>query len=97
MLVVDSTVWVDYFNGSDNPQTNYLNEILDKRRILIGDLNLAEVLQGLRADADFEMARKALRHFLQAEMVNTKLAVQAARNFRFLRSKGITVRRTVDS
>ena len=97
MLIVDSTVWIDYFNGLENPQTDYLNNILDKTPILVGDLILAEVLQGFRHDPHFETARRTLGKFLQVEMVNPALAVQSARNYRFLRQKGVTVRKTIDS
>jgi len=97
MLVVDSTVWIDYFNGVENPQTDYLHLIADKTPILIGDLILAEVLQGFREDADFEKARRALGKYIQVEMVNPELALQSARNFRLLRRKGVTVRKTIDS
>ena len=97
MLIVDSTVWVDYFNGVENPQTDYLDQIADKTPILIGDLILAEVLQGFREDADFEKARRALGKYMQVEMVNPELALQSARNYRLLRRNGITVRKTIDS
>jgi len=97
MLVVDSTVWIDYFNGVESPQTDYLHLIADKTPILIGDLILAEVLQGFREDADFEKARRALGKYIQVEMVNPELALQSARNFRLLRRKGVTVRKTIDS
>ena len=97
MLVVDSTVWVDYFNGVKNQQTDYLYQIADKTPILIGDLILAEVLQGFREDTDFESARRIFSKFLQVEMVNRDLAVQSARNYRLLRRKGITVRKMIDS
>lgn len=97
MLVVDSTVWIDYFNGLANARTDYLNNILDKTPILIGDLILAEVLQGFRQDPDFEKARRTLGRFLQVNMVSPSLALQSARNFRLLRQKGVTVRKTIDS
>jgi predicted nucleic acid-binding protein len=97
MLIVDSTVWIDFFNGVENPQTDYLNNILDKTPILVGDLILTEVLQGFRQDPHFETARRTLGKFLQVEMVNPALAVQSARNYRFLRQKGVTVRKTIDS
>jgi len=97
MLVVDSTVWIDYFNGIDSPQTNYLHTVIERVPVLVGDLMLAEVLQGFRQDTDFEKARQALEKFSQASMVNPTLAVQSARNFRFLRTKGITVRKTIDN
>lgn len=97
MLIVDSTVWVDYFNGVNNPQTDYLHQMADKTPILIGDLILAEVLQGFRDDTDFETARRIFGKFIQAAMANPDLALQSARNYRLLRSKGITVRKTIDS
>lgn len=97
MLVVDTSVWIDYFNGVENQQTNFLNSVLDKTPILIGDLILAEVLQGFRQDPDFEKVRRAFGKYLQMEMVGPTLAVQSARNYRFLRQKGITVRKTIDS
>jgi predicted nucleic acid-binding protein len=97
MLVVDSTVWIDYFNGSENDHTDYLHNIVDQLPILVGDLILAKVLQGFRNDADFEQARRALGKFLQAQMVNPVLALQSAHNYRLLQRKGITVRKTIDS
>lgn len=97
MLVVDSTVWVDYFNGNENPLTDYLDKIVDKQLILVGDLILAKVLQGFRTDSDFEKAYREMKKFTQVEMVNNKLALQSARNYRLLRHKGITVRKTIDS
>jgi predicted nucleic acid-binding protein len=97
MLVVDSTVWIDYFNGIESPQTGYLNSILETTPILVGDLMLAEVLQGFRQEADFEKARRALGKFLQASLVGPDLAIQSARNYRTLRQKGVTVRKTIDN
>jgi len=97
MLVVDSIVWIDYFNGRITPQSDFLHDAVSSIQILVGDLILAEVLQGFRQDADFETARLALSKFNQANLVNPALAVQSARNFRFLRQKGITVRKTIAS
>ena len=97
MLVVDTSVWVDYFNGIENPQTNYLHAILNQTPILMGDLILAEVLQGFRYDPDFERVRGALGRYVQVNMVSPVLAVQSARNYRLLRQKGVTVRKTIDS
>jgi predicted nucleic acid-binding protein len=91
MLLVDSTVWIDYFNGLESSQTDYLDQIVDRTPIL------AEVLQGFRDDSDFEEARRALSKYIQVEMVNPELALQSARNYRLLRRKGITVRKTIDS
>jgi len=97
MLVVDTSIWVDYFNGVENPQTDFLHAVLGKTPILIGDLILTEVLQGFRHDPDFEKVRRTLSRFTQANMVDSALAVQSARNYRFLSQKGITVRKTIDS
>ena len=97
MFVDDSTAWIDYFNGVENSQTDYLDQTVDKTPILIGDLILAEVLQGFREDADFEKARRVLTKYIQVARVNPELALQSARNFRLLRRRGITVRKTIDS
>jgi len=97
MLLVDSTVWVDYFNGRVTPQTDYLDDALVSEPILVGDLILTEVLQGFRQDTDFELARLRLEKFVQASLISPTIAVQAARNYRLLRKKGITVRKTIDS
>jgi predicted nucleic acid-binding protein len=97
MLVVDSTVWIDYFNGLRTPQTDYLDQTVDLAPILVGDLILAEVLQGFRADADFERARHALGKCMQVEMLGIEMALQSARNYRMLRRRGVTVRKTIDS
>lgn len=96
MLLVDSTVWIDYFNGIETPQTNFLHRALDKIPILVGDLILAEVLQGFRSETDFDSARRLLSRFTPTQMVSPALAVQSARNYRTLRQKGITVRKTID-
>jgi predicted nucleic acid-binding protein len=97
MLVVDSSVWIDYFNGIASVQTDYLDNILDKMPILVGDLILAEVLQGFRQDSDFEKARRIMGKFIQVNMVSPSLALQSARNYCLLRQKGITVRKTIDN
>ena len=96
MILVDSSVWIDYFNGTTSPETNYLDDQVEKQIILVGDLILSEVLQGFREDRDFESARRALSAFQQVEMLNAALAVQSARNYRAMRKKGITVRKTID-
>jgi predicted nucleic acid-binding protein len=96
MIVVDTTIWVDYFNGVTTPQTNYLDELLQLQPVLMGDLILGETLQGFRSDTDFETAHQALSHLVQEQMLDPDLAVQSARNYRSLRKLGITVRRTID-
>lgn len=96
MLVVDTTVWVDYFNGQINPETDYLDHIISQELILVGDIILAETLQGFRADKDYALAQAALSKFEQTEMLNLQLAQQSAQNYRSLRKKGITVHKTID-
>jgi predicted nucleic acid-binding protein len=96
MILVDSSVWIDYFNGVASPETNYLDDQLDQQIIQVGDIILVEVLQGFREDHDFETARRALMAFEQVEMLNQNLAVQCARNYRSLRKMGVTVRKTID-
>lgn len=96
MLVVDSTVWIDYFNGQVNPQTDYLDANLGAQPILVGDIILGEVLQGFRNDADFDKALQALSRFPQTAMLNPALALQSARNYRTLRKRGLTIRKTID-
>lgn len=96
MILVDSSAWIDYFNGIVTPETDYLDRILEDQLILVGDIMLAEVLQGFRKDEDFETARQALSSFQTVEMLNPGLAVQSARNYRSLRQAGITVRKTID-
>jgi predicted nucleic acid-binding protein len=96
MLLVDSSVWIDYFSGVLSPQTDYLHAALARREILVGDIILAEVLQGFRHDTDFEAAAQALGRFQQVQILNVDLALQSARNYRALRKLGITVRKTID-
>ncbi len=96
MILVDTTVWVDYFNGRVTPETTTLDKILSTDEIIIGDIILVEVLQGFRSDQDFEAALHALLRFKQVNMLSPDLAVQSARYFRQLRKAGITVRKTLD-
>ncbi len=96
MIVVDTSVWIDYFNGRKTVLTDWLDELLTRQPVLLGDLILGEILQGFRADADFENARQALLKLPQAQMVNLDLAVQSARNYRDLKKLGVTIRKTMD-
>ena len=96
MILVDTTVWIDYFNGRITPETTTLDKILSTEKVVMGDIILAEVLQGFRSDQDFETARQALIRFSQVSMLNPDLAVRCARNYRQIRKVGITVRKTVD-
>ena len=96
MWIVDSSVWIDYFNGKVTPQTDLLDAALGQREVGLGDIILAEVLQGFRRQKDFEAARDALLRFPVFTMGGVEVALKSAENFRYLRSQGITVRKTVD-
>ena len=96
MIVVDSSVWIDWFNGTNTRQTALLDDILGAEPVIVGDLILAEVLQGFRDDRDFRRARTALDTLIFAPMVGRDIALASARNFRILRARGVTVRKTVD-
>ena len=96
MIFVDSSVWIDYFNGTQTNETNTLNSLLGKEPIAVGDLVLTEVLQGFRYDREYETAKKLLLAFTVFELAGNNVAIKSADNFRFLRKKGITVRKTID-
>lgn len=96
MLLVDSSVWIDYFNGRSSAETAALDALLGKEPILVGDLMLAEVLQGFRSDRHYRIARDLLLSLDVVNLVDTSIALQSARNFRRLRRAGVTVRKTVD-
>jgi len=96
MILVDSSVWVDYFNGKATPQTDWLDSSLGKEVIVVGDLILTEVLQGFQHDKDFKKAKELLLDFPLMEMLGQELAIKSASNYRYLRKKGVTVRKTID-
>ena len=96
MIVVDSSVWIDYFNGVDNRETALLDGVLGVEPVVIGDLVLAEVLQGFRAERDVRRARRALETLVFEPMAGREIALASAGNYRRLRAKGVTVRNTID-
>jgi len=96
MLVVDSSVWIDYFNGQDNSSTQFLDRILGVQEIAVGDLILTEVLQGFKSDKDFSQAKQVLNNFQLVEMLGVDRAIRAAEKYRDLRKAGTTVRKTND-
>jgi len=96
MIVVDTSVWVDYFNGKATPETELLDRLLGEEPLLIGDLILTEVLQGFRSSADFRRARRLLGALEFREMVGHRVAIASAENSRALRQRGVTVRKTID-
>lgn len=96
MVLVDTSVWVDYFNGNATPEAELLDDLLGSGDLLIGDLVLAELLQGFARETDFRKARRLLLELPCADLVGREVAVAAAGNFRALRALGLTVRKTID-
>ena len=96
MIVADTSVWIDYFKGKENPHTNKLDAALDGDDVLMGDLILLEILQGFRSDVDYKKAKSTLAVLDQAEMLGNSMVYKCASSYRALRKKGITIRRTND-
>lgn len=97
MILVDSSVWIDYFRGIATPQSDRLDALLGSEPIATGDLILAEVLQGFADDRDFDRALSLLTELDVIDIGGQDIAIQAARNFRILRARGVTIRKTVDT
>lgn len=97
MIVVDSSVWIAYFNGASARETDLLDQQLGRARIIVGDLILAEVLQGFRVERDYQAAKNLLLEFEVRSMVDPRSAIRAAESYRKLRRRGITVRKTIDA
>jgi predicted nucleic acid-binding protein len=96
VILVDSSVWINYFNGIATWQTDLLDHYLSNFPIIIGDLILTEVLQGFRSDTDFETARNFLIALQFRQIGGYHVAMQSAKNYRALRKAGVTVRKTID-
>ena len=97
MILVDSSVWIDYFLGTATPQAEKLDLLLGNEPIATGDLILTEVLQGFVSDRDFNQAKKLMTSLVIVDLAGQTMAIQAAKNFRVLRALGITVRKTIDT
>jgi predicted nucleic acid-binding protein len=96
MIVADTSVWIDYVRGIDAPHTNILDYELLYNRVITGDIIIAEFLQGFREEKDFHEAKKIMESLEYRDFLGKEIAIQAAQNFRILRKKGITVRKTID-
>lgn len=96
MIVVDSSVWIDYFNGIINEHTDFLDLNLTAEIIAVGDLILTEVLQGFRSDEDYHHAFECMNSLFLIEMGGKDHCLKAADNYRSLRKKGVTIRKTID-
>ena len=97
MILVDSSVWIDYFRGEATPQTERLEAALGNEPLAIGDLILTEVLQGFAVDREFNEARRLMGSLRCVALGGDDVAVEAARNFRKLRALGVSVRQTIDT
>ena len=96
MILVDSSVWIDYFNGKDSVETKFLDGALGSDTICLGDLMLAEVLQGFRSDSEYRQARELLTSLPIYQLLSPELALKSADNYRKLRKRSVTVRKSVD-
>jgi hypothetical protein len=97
LILVDSSVWIDYFMGTITPQTERLDGLLGHELLAIGDLILTEILQGFADERDFDEARRMLTSLTGVDLGGQEIAIQAAKNFRALRQLGVTVRKTIDT
>lgn len=97
MILVDSSVWISYLNGKNTKEAEFLSRIIGVENILMTDLIFIEILQGYREDSVFNDVKSFLDEFPFAIMGSQELALKSAQNYRFLRKKGITIRKTIDS
>ena len=96
MVVVDTTVWIDYIHGINTPHTNALDYELLHNRVITGDLLMVEFLQGFRGERDFEAAKEIMDSLIYYDMLGKEIAMKSAFNFRLLQKNGITIRKTAD-
>ncbi len=96
MILVDSSVWIDYFNGRISEETDLLDDLLTRDSVCLGDVILSEVLQGFRSDSDYRQAKTLLEVLPIYQILSPELAIKSADNYRKLRKKGLTIRKTVD-
>ncbi len=97
MILVDSSVWIDYLRGTASPQAEKLDALLGTVPLAIGDLILTEVLQGCATDREFNAVKRTLSSLHTVNLAGLELAIEAAKNFRKLRALGFTVRKTIDT
>jgi hypothetical protein len=97
VILVDSSVWIDWFRAADTPQVALLDTWLGRSRLAVGDLIAAEVLQGVRDERQFKRVKQVFDSFVRLDLCHYDLAIRASENYRFLRGKGITIRKTIDT
>lgn len=96
MIVVDSSVWINLLRGKETSSEGKLREAVDKREVILLDLILMELLQGCRNEPDASRLQSYLGRFPLSNALNEQLAIRSAKNFRLLKSKGVTTRKTTD-
>ena len=96
MVLADTSVWIDYFNGIISRETDLLNDLLDEERIAIGDLIIAELIQGFKTKSQLNVANRIISRLEYFDLAGKEIAFKAADNYRYLRKKGITIRKTID-
>jgi predicted nucleic acid-binding protein len=97
VILVDSSVWIDYFRSADTPQVALLDSLLGRSPIAVGDLIAAEVLQGVRDEREYKLVKKTLEAFDHIDLAGYELAIRASENYRTLRARGVTIRKTIDT
>jgi predicted nucleic acid-binding protein len=97
VILVDSSVWIDYFRSADTPQVALLDSLFGRSPLAVGDLIAAEVLQGVRDDREFKLVKKTFDAFSQVDLAGYDLALRASENYRVLRARGVTIRKTIDT
>ncbi len=96
MIIADTSVWIDYFSGVESAETNVLDAELESGTVAIGDIIFLEILQGFRSDKDYNIAQTKLNFLDHHEMFGKNMVIKCAENYRSLRKKGITIRKTND-
>lgn len=96
MTLIDTSVWIDYFNGNDTDETNQLDTLLYDGEATMGDLIFLEILQGFRSDQQYETVRRKLAKLERYELFGDAMVLPCAQNYRTLRKLGITIRKTPD-
>ncbi len=97
MILVDSSVWIDYLRDTPSWQTSFLDDLLSRQKVLLGDLIAAEVLQGFSSESEAKRVEALFREFEIVEVAGSSVALAAAKNYRHLRRSGITIRSTIDA
>ncbi len=96
MIIADTSVWIDYFNGKVDSYTDELDKQLNEGNVVLGDLILLEILQGIKSDKEYSKTKKILETLDQYEMLGQSMVTRCANNYRQLRKQGMTIRKTAD-